>query len=93
MNAMPIHTPGENSRVTMFDLVASLSNHSCDPNAFVFHEGRQLRMRSLKPISPGDEITLSYVNLRAGMIPRGIMLRNSFSFVCSCKSETSGPFV
>ncbi|KAL5353109.1 hypothetical protein ACLOAV_001139 [Pseudogymnoascus australis] len=84
MNAMPIHTPGEDNRVTMFDLVASLANHSCDPNAFVFHEGRQLRMRSLKPLNPGDEITLSYVNLRAGMIPRGIALRNSNSFVCRC---------
>lgn len=68
-------------------------NHSCDPNAFVFFENSQLRVRSLKPIQPGDEITQTYVDDKAGMMIRGEMLRSQYFFTCECKFKTSCLFV
>jgi hypothetical protein len=52
------------------DIVGSLMNHSCDPNAFVFHEGSELRVRSLKPIRAGEEITQSYYDGDTDVLPR-----------------------
>ena len=36
------------------DPLASLMNHSCDPNAVCLFEGTTIRVRSLKPNSPGQ---------------------------------------
>jgi SET and MYND domain-containing protein len=44
------------------DPLASLMNHSCDPNAVYLFEGTTIRVRSLKPISPGQEIFISYTD-------------------------------
>lgn len=48
------------SIIHIFDPALSLLNHSCEPNAYLFVEGKELRVRSFKPISAGDEITFSY---------------------------------
>lgn len=37
-------------------LVPSLLNHSCEPNAVVVFHGRQLALRSIRPLSPGDQV-------------------------------------
>ncbi|OBT62586.1 hypothetical protein VE03_07379 [Pseudogymnoascus sp. 23342-1-I1] len=84
MNAMPIITPSEGSHVSVLDFVGSFINHSCDPNAFLFLEGRTLRMRSLRPINAGEEITRSYMELEEGMVERREALRDMYSFVCNC---------
>ncbi|EPE31990.1 SET [Glarea lozoyensis ATCC 20868] len=45
---------------TTLDPVISLLRHSCEPNVFIFFEGNQLRVRSLKPLKAGEEISRSY---------------------------------
>ncbi|KFY86851.1 hypothetical protein V498_07364 [Pseudogymnoascus sp. VKM F-4517 (FW-2822)] len=66
------------------DLVGSLMNHSCDPNTFAFFEGRQLRVRSLKPIQAGEEITVSYVDAREGFMMRHDVLWFKYFIDCKC---------
>lgn len=89
---MLIKPPGEESYGGMLDLVGSLINHSCDPNTVMVFECGQLRLRSLKPIRAGDEITQTYTDLKAGVLVRRQELSIRASFTCSCKSKGSNYF-
>lgn len=42
------------------DVLGATINHSSDPNAICLLEGTTLRVRSLRPIHAGEEITSSY---------------------------------
>jgi hypothetical protein len=91
---MSIYDPQKNMAGTTLDLVGSFINHSCDPNAFVFFENSQLRVRSLKPIYPGDEITQTYVDFNAGVMMRQNLLQSDYFFTCKCKFIIAlGPFI
>lgn len=70
---------------TMLDPFASLINHSCEPNAFIFSDGGQLRVRSLRPLSAGDEITICYADVAFGVMIRQESLRSKYFFICRCK--------
>lgn len=62
-------------------------NHSCDPNAFIFVEGRQTRVRSLRTILPGEEITVTLVDTRLDVESRREALRLQTlcdDYVCNC---------
>lgn len=62
-------------------------NHSCDPNAFIFVEGRQARVRSLRAIHPGEEITVALVDTRLDVESRRAALRLQTlcdDYVCNC---------
>ena len=54
-------------------------NHSCDPNAFVFFEGNELRVRALKANKADEEITQCYGDVTAGVITRRGMIKRTFS--------------
>ncbi|KAJ9137517.1 Histone-lysine N-methyltransferase SMYD3 [Pleurostoma richardsiae] len=69
---------------TCLDLPSSLLNHSCLQNAYVFIEGRDVRVRTLRPLHAGDEITVSYVDPGIGVIDRRDKLRNTFFIDCKC---------
>lgn len=84
-----MHGPLEKFYGAALDLVASFMNHSCDPNAHAFFEGTQLRVRSLKPIQAGDEITLAYVDPKTGVMMRRELLSSNHFFACKCKSKAS----
>ena len=43
--------------------VGAFANHSCQPNSFVFKEGRRLVIRAIKPIAAHDEVTHDYATL------------------------------
>lgn len=66
------------------DLLASLMNHDCEPNAFVIFEGRELRLRSQRPIARGEEITITYVTPGFGVSKRRKELKNNYYFDCQC---------
>lgn len=69
-------------------------NHSCDPNAFIFVEGRQTRVRSLRAILPGEEITVALVDTRLDVESRRAALRLQTlcnDYVCKC-TLTPFPF-
>ncbi|KAL2017321.1 hypothetical protein VTK56DRAFT_2294 [Thermocarpiscus australiensis] len=67
------------------DLVTAVINHSCDPNAFAFFEGRQLRVRSLRKIAAGEEITICYLDPTIYVAGRQDILKREHFFVCECK--------
>ncbi|KAL2166246.1 hypothetical protein VTG60DRAFT_3086 [Thermothelomyces hinnuleus] len=67
------------------DMVTAMINHSCAPNAFVTFEGCQLRVRSLKPIAAGDEITVSYADPTLPVFNRQNFLKETYFFDCRCK--------
>ncbi|AEO58286.1 hypothetical protein MYCTH_33039, partial [Thermothelomyces thermophilus ATCC 42464] len=67
------------------DMVTAMINHSCAPNAFVTLEGCQLRVRSLKPIAAGEEITVSYADPTLPVFNRQKFLKETYFFDCRCK--------
>ena len=72
------------------DLVTTTINHTCDPNAIVFFEGNQphkLRVRSLKKIAAGEEITIGYIDPSLCVTVRQDLLKYTHVFTCRCKSS------
>ncbi|CAK7217673.1 hypothetical protein SBRCBS47491_003243 [Sporothrix bragantina] len=74
-NQAVITTADETAIVHCFDIALALVSHSCVPNAFIFVEGRQARVRSLRAIDPGEEITVALVDTRLDVQNRREALR------------------
>jgi SET and MYND domain-containing protein len=68
-----------------FDAVTATINHSCDPNAFAYFEGRKLHVRSLKKIAAGEEITICYLDPTLDVAARRALLKHEYLFDCNCK--------
>ncbi|CAF9930485.1 MAG: hypothetical protein ALECFALPRED_004611 [Alectoria fallacina] len=78
-----IRMESETTGITL-DPLAAIINHSCDPNAFCFFEGTKIRVRSLRPIVAGEEITISYTDdTLARDTRRGYLTR--WFFDCACE--------
>ncbi|KAJ5153723.1 uncharacterized protein N7500_009162 [Penicillium coprophilum] len=69
---------------TTVDLVGSFMNHSCNPTAFVFFEGRQMRVRALRPLRAGEEICQSYADLSSSVFHRQEAIEKDYFFKCAC---------
>jgi hypothetical protein len=74
---------------TSLDLVASLMNHSCDPNAFVLFEGDMLCVRSLRQLAVGEEITQCYADVEMDVLLRQQVLKSEYFFDCFCECAVS----
>ncbi|CAN8102477.1 unnamed protein product [Discula destructiva] len=71
---------------TFLDLVVSTINHSCDSNAHIYFNGRELRCRALKDIPAGTEITVHYhPEPRHDVLLRRNILDEFMYFECNCK--------
>ncbi|EGC29833.1 hypothetical protein DICPUDRAFT_90323 [Dictyostelium purpureum] len=65
--------------------LTSFINHSCDPNAYVqFPNDHTAEIRLLKPINPGEEITISYADTSKDIIDRRSQLFENYGFNCEC---------
>ena len=53
---------GDRVGITL-DPLAAVMNHSCDPNASYVLEGANIRVRSLRPIGIGEEVTIAYTDV------------------------------
>lgn len=73
------------------DLVTAVINHSCDPNAFAFFDGRRLYIRSLKTIAAGEEITISYLDPTITVCIRHEILQHEYFFDCRCAPPLTPP--
>eukprot|EP01126_Amoeba_proteus_P002318 TRINITY_DN1072_c0_g1_i17.p1 TRINITY_DN1072_c0_g1~~TRINITY_DN1072_c0_g1_i17.p1 ORF type:complete len:128 (+),score=20.63 TRINITY_DN1072_c0_g1_i17:54-386(+) len=60
--------------------ILSLINHSCDPNSVPIFEGRSVKLVCIRPIQPGDEITISYIETAAPTHVRIAELQSNFFF-------------
>jgi hypothetical protein len=81
---MTIESPEGTGIGSCLEPFAALINHSCDPNSAFFFEGPELRIRSMKTIKTGDEITISYTNPTESFDFRQKQLSN-YHFICKCK--------
>ncbi|KAI0044065.1 SET domain-containing protein [Auriscalpium vulgare] len=68
-------------------------NHSCVPNAVFRWDGDSLtfEIRALRPIAPGEEVTLSYVHACALYDERRSDLQQRYGFTCTCSSCSLAP--
>ncbi|KAK6505571.1 hypothetical protein TWF481_007464 [Arthrobotrys musiformis] len=62
----------------------AMFNHSCDPNAIMMFDGRQLSIRSLKEIPKDAEITISYIDNLSTRKERKEDLKSRYFFDCAC---------
>ncbi|XP_022085111.1 histone-lysine N-methyltransferase SMYD3-like [Acanthaster planci] len=63
----------------------AMFNHCCRPNCTFTSDNRELKIASIRPISPGEECTISYLNLMAPTSSRQSKLRKWYDFDCDCK--------
>ncbi|KAF3909123.1 hypothetical protein ABW21_db0206416 [Orbilia brochopaga] len=66
------------------DYQVAMFNHSCDPNAIVLSDGRQLVIRSLREIPKDTEITISYIDNWLPRSDRQQELFKRYMFNCAC---------
>eukprot|EP00668_Euglena_longa_P001374 GGOE01001629.1.p1 GENE.GGOE01001629.1~~GGOE01001629.1.p1 ORF type:complete len:449 (-),score=94.06 GGOE01001629.1:108-1454(-) len=66
-------------------LHASALNHSCSPNAVVVFDGPNLFVRTLRSLAPGEEVTISYVEVAASTDARQSQLKTRYHFDCDCQ--------
>ena len=60
-------------------------NHSCQPNAYVHAQRRDLLVRALAPIAAGTPITRAYVPPFASRSVRQMALSQRWGFNCLCQ--------
>ncbi|XP_068088168.1 histone-lysine N-methyltransferase SMYD3 isoform X2 [Hyperolius riggenbachi] len=62
----------------------SLLNHSCDPNCVIVFEGTCLQLRTVKKITKGQEMTISYIDVKMPTHQRQAQLNRQYCFSCDC---------
>ncbi|KAM5165646.1 histone-lysine N-methyltransferase SMYD3 isoform 3-T4 [Mantella aurantiaca] len=62
----------------------SLLNHSCDPSCVIVFEGTCLKLRSVKNIPKGEELTISYIDVKMPAHLRQVQLQRQYCFNCDC---------
>ncbi|KAH8149607.1 uncharacterized protein LAJ45_06237 [Morchella importuna] len=72
-----------------FDPLASLMNHSCDPNSVMVFDGRTVSVRALREIAKDEEITISYIDNTNPTSRRRSELQGRYFFTCSCQKCVS----
>ena len=69
---------------------AALINHSCDPNCVIAYDcdrtGARCLVRAIKDIPPGEELTISYIEVNQTVQARRASLQETFFFDCRCPS-------
>jgi hypothetical protein len=88
-NCLCIHPAERGTLGTSLDLITSLINHSCDPNALVVFEGSSLRLRSIRKLRAGEEITQCYTDVDMDVLIRQKALKSDFHFDCHCEQTDS----
>ncbi|GAA5919477.1 hypothetical protein JCM1841_002222 [Sporobolomyces salmonicolor] len=88
--ALTSSTDMTNIGVSISPLTA-LFNHSCSPNAVVVFPSfpssswpKHMRVVTLKPISPGEEVLTSYVDIALPRELRRKELKDRYKFDCDC---------
>ncbi|XP_069043681.1 histone-lysine N-methyltransferase Smyd1 isoform X2 [Lepisosteus oculatus] len=67
-----------------------LVNHDCWPNCSVILNNGKIELRALGKISPGEELTVSYVDFLSVGADRRRQLRQQYFFECSCEHCAKG---
>ncbi|TVY31706.1 SET domain-containing protein [Lachnellula subtilissima] len=69
----------------------ALMNHDCRPNAMYYHNASTLihATHASRTIHPGEEITITYINLLQPRSQRQEMFSSIWGFACTCRLCTS----
>jgi hypothetical protein len=80
------------SQSALFPEIAML-NHDCRPNAAYFFDEKTMThfVHAIRPIQPGEEITITYVNNEFERNTRVRRLEKHWGFTCACSSCTAHP--
>lgn len=62
----------------------SLLNHSCSPTCCLSRQGDTISVRTLKDFEPGEEFTITYIDLYISTNERQLQLQDRRYFTCSC---------
>ncbi|TQS37701.1 hypothetical protein Golomagni_01815, partial [Golovinomyces magnicellulatus] len=79
-NSFHATLPDATSVGLAFDPEIALVNHSCAPNAHVIFEGRNMILQSLIPIQKGQELFISYVDVKQEYNSRRLDLWRTYFF-------------
>jgi hypothetical protein len=60
-------------------------NHSCNPNAAIVFDRNIISVRSIRDISAGEQVTISYVDNTYNRATRRGILRDHYFFHCQCE--------
>eukprot|EP00066_Takifugu_rubripes_P005502 XP_003969594.1 PREDICTED: histone-lysine N-methyltransferase SMYD3 [Takifugu rubripes] len=63
----------------------SLLNHDCRPNCVMVFEGTKLLLRAVRGLSPGEELTISYIETLSLNEDRQQRLEDQYCFTCHCQ--------
>ena len=70
-------------------------NHSCCPNAaYSFTPDGSVVVRNMRPLQPGEELTIAYTDLLQTLDERQQSLLERYAFDCCCarcKDESPSP--
>jgi len=65
--------------------LASLFNHSCEPNCIATFRGKRLFIRTIRSVRAYEELTLSYCDVGLPTPVRLQTLREGYFFTCRCR--------
>eukprot|EP00198_Chlamydomonas_reinhardtii_P000584 XP_001689919.1 histone methyltransferase [Chlamydomonas reinhardtii] len=68
----------------------ALANHSCRPSTVQVFRGRTLQLRALRPLAPGQEVTLCYLEPAATAQERREALWDSYCFDVAAPATSGG---
>lgn len=64
--------------------LTSMINHSCYPNCAMIFDGSTITVRCIRPIQPGEEVTVSYLDVCLPWEKRQDELARRYFFQCQC---------
>ena len=92
---VPGYSPARMSVGYFLDPFVAILRHNCVPNCVVTFEGNQVRVRAIRDIRPGEELTLYFgQNIgrdRSDYNSRRAFLKSHLNIDCTCKLCTQGP--
>jgi len=62
----------------------SFISHSCDPNCVHSFRGCQIKLKCIKDVAVGEELSISYIDADVSVEERQIKLKSVFGFTCTC---------
>ncbi|EMD88542.1 hypothetical protein COCC4DRAFT_76733 [Bipolaris maydis ATCC 48331] len=73
----------------------AMMNHDCRPNAAYFFDQDTMThyVHAIRPIYPGEEITITYINNEVTRVQRMGRLRTNWGFTCACSACSAHPLV
>ena len=63
----------------------SLLNHSCRPNTLPLFNGRDLLIKAVRDIDPGEQLFITYTETLQLLSERQTELQKGYNFTCACE--------